>query len=416
MPKPTTLAEWQLQAVLFHAKLTQYYQKFISLGGDDVDQLMQSDESEFLEIMKLIGMASKPLHVRRFQRTLQEFSRDRTAFLQQAVTNIGPPPIDFPTTSTTTPMQAALQFLLPHTSTGSTTTTTTTGTTSDVLSPPKLTTTSFFQTSPSSLSATASLLPITGVDLLNLVSTNPFVSLPSTSPIIPSTSIAGTSQLPTRRSTSRTQSPAIGASNIASPSSESEYPTDQPFEGGILPENDIPIIQQLSKHLYDSIPNLKNLEPRYVQNKKRLPKELLDVMTMPTNDSTRIIKFRQFSAIYGRYDAKRKPDKPLSYHELLVNEAAAQLCLLQPVLLTRRDELFPLARKVVRASNFSNYRTISTTNIEKKKQIERSQTPESNPSNRSSPEISTSDRKRSSSTTDVKPSTSEPETKKSKNE
>ena len=70
MPSATSLPEWQLQAVLFHAKLTQYYDRFISLGGDDIDQLMQCDETEFLEIMRLIGMASKPLHVRRFQRSL----------------------------------------------------------------------------------------------------------------------------------------------------------------------------------------------------------------------------------------------------------------------------------------------------------------------------------------------------------
>ena len=35
-----------------------------------------------------------------------------------------------------------------------------------------------------------------------------------------------------------------------------------------------------------------------------------------------------------------------------VNEAAAQLCLQMPTLLTRRDELFPLARQVVRESGY----------------------------------------------------------------
>lgn len=70
MPPAKTLPVWQLQAVLFHAKLTQYYQQFVDLGADDIDQLMQCDETEFLEIMRLITMASKPLHVRRLQRTL----------------------------------------------------------------------------------------------------------------------------------------------------------------------------------------------------------------------------------------------------------------------------------------------------------------------------------------------------------
>ena len=42
-------------------------------GGDDVAQLCEAGEEEFLEIMTLVGMASKPLHVRRLQKALQEY-------------------------------------------------------------------------------------------------------------------------------------------------------------------------------------------------------------------------------------------------------------------------------------------------------------------------------------------------------
>lgn len=42
-------------------------------GGDDVQQLCDAGEEEFLEIMALVGMAAKPLHVRRFQKALQEW-------------------------------------------------------------------------------------------------------------------------------------------------------------------------------------------------------------------------------------------------------------------------------------------------------------------------------------------------------
>ena len=38
--------------------------------------------------------------------------------------------------------------------------------------------------------------------------------------------------------------------------------------------------------------------------------------------------------------------------QVSVNEASAQLCMLLPALLTRRDELFPLARQVVRSSGY----------------------------------------------------------------
>lgn len=60
---------------------------------------------------------------------------------------------------------------------------------------------------------------------------------------------------------------------------------------------------------------------------------------------------RQYAAIYGRFDCKRRPERPLTLHEACVNEAAAQLCRRAPALLTRRDELFPLARKLVRDAN-----------------------------------------------------------------
>ena len=70
-------------------------------------------------------------------------------------------------------------------------------------------------------------------------------------------------------------------------------------------------------------------------------------MAMPTDQVGRLEEYRKYSAIYGRFDAKRRPDKFLSVHEVMVNEAAAQLCLLMPSLLTRRDDLFSYSRRVV---------------------------------------------------------------------
>ena len=100
--------------------------------------------------------------------------------------------------------------------------------------------------------------------------------------------------------------------------------------------------------------------------------------------SKKMDEIRKFSAIYGRFDCKRKPEKPLTLHEVSlhlssqhilqmlqvkvkvplktlsithmqvsVNEAAAQICRLAPAMLTRRDELFPLARQVLLPSYVS---------------------------------------------------------------
>ncbi|CAG0917453.1 unnamed protein product, partial [Notodromas monacha] len=70
---PSNESELQLFRVLQRANLLSYYDTFISKGGDDVQQLCDSGQEEFLEIMDLVGMAAKPLHVRRLQKTLREW-------------------------------------------------------------------------------------------------------------------------------------------------------------------------------------------------------------------------------------------------------------------------------------------------------------------------------------------------------
>ena len=49
-------------------------------------QLCEAGEAEFLEIMALVGMASKPLHVRRLQKALQEWVQNpgRENFINRA--------------------------------------------------------------------------------------------------------------------------------------------------------------------------------------------------------------------------------------------------------------------------------------------------------------------------------------------
>jgi hypothetical protein len=98
--QPSNESELQLYRVLQRANLLAYYDTFICqgkqrlqindsrqatadltnhnyflllTGGDDVQQLCDAGEEEFLEIMALVGMATKPLHVRRLQKSLQEW-------------------------------------------------------------------------------------------------------------------------------------------------------------------------------------------------------------------------------------------------------------------------------------------------------------------------------------------------------
>lgn len=104
---------------------------------------------------------------------------------------------------------------------------------------------------------------------------------------------------------------------------------------------------------------LPQREPRAHTSKKRTSRELEQVIAMSENDPRRMEEIRKYSAIYGRFDCKRRPEKPLTLHEVCVNEAAAQLCRLVPALLTRRDELFPLARQIVKDAGFGHSATIA---------------------------------------------------------
>lgn len=67
--------------------------------------------------------------------------------------------------------------------------------------------------------------------------------------------------------------------------------------------------EKLSKHL-------PQLEPKPQNTKKKMCKDLELVMMMPESDPRRMEEIRKYAAIYGRFDCKRKPEKPLTLHEV----------------------------------------------------------------------------------------------------
>lgn len=73
IPAPSNKSELELYHLLERANLLNYFGTFLNFGGDDVQQLSDADEEEFLEIMSLVGMTQKPLHVRRLQKALIEW-------------------------------------------------------------------------------------------------------------------------------------------------------------------------------------------------------------------------------------------------------------------------------------------------------------------------------------------------------
>jgi len=85
-----------------------------------------------------------------------------------------------------------------------------------------------------------------------------------------------------------------------------------------------------------------------VQNKKKITQEMLRIIHLPASEE-RTREYRAHAKIYKRDGPGQKP---LSLHEIAINEAAAQLCLWAPPLLTRRDQLFPLARQTVKNAGY----------------------------------------------------------------
>ncbi|KAH0820246.1 hypothetical protein GEV33_002545 [Tenebrio molitor] len=280
---PTNLAELQLYRVMQNASLLVYYDTLLEMGGDDVQQLCDAGEEEFLEIMSLVGMASKPLHVRRLQKSLQEWVTNPTKFKLPLV-----PGEDFEIELSSPRVTSNHGFYSIDSGDNCRT---------------------IYSPSPGDVCA---LPPIASPGLT--LSKRPYSPLDPSCPPSSSSSPGSSMSLQT--------TPALIDSQIAKLAAAAE---------------------RLSKHL-------PQFEPKPHNTKKKVCKELELVMSMPENDPRRMDEIRRYAAIYGRFDCKRKPEKPLTLHEVSVNEAAAQICRFIPALLTRRDELFPLARQVVKDS------------------------------------------------------------------
>ncbi|XP_066158867.1 NGFI-A-binding protein homolog isoform X1 [Euwallacea fornicatus] len=281
---PNNLAELQLYRVMQNASLLLYYDTLLEMGGDDVQQLCDAGEDEFLEIMSLVGMASKPLHVRRLQKSLQEW-----------VTN----PIKFKI-----PLVPGEDFEIE-------------------LSSPRVTSNHVFYSAADSGENSRTMYSPSPADICALPPVvSPSLNINNKRPYSP-------------------MDPACPPSSSSSPGGNSSVVSPN------LMESQIAKLAAAAERLSKQLPNL---EPKPQNAKKKVCKELELVMSMPENDPRRMDEIRRYAAIYGRFDCKRKPEKPLTLHEVSVNEAAAQICRFVPALLTRRDELFPLARQVVKDS------------------------------------------------------------------
>ncbi|KAL7731989.1 hypothetical protein ACLKA6_015753 [Drosophila palustris] len=323
--RPSNEAEVQLYGVLQRASLLAYYDTLLEMGGDDVQQLYDAGEEEFLEIMALVGMASKPLHVRRLQKALHEWAKNPGLFQGPMLPHLG---------LCETPTKPALIFN-PDTT-------------------PALPRGKFCSFNPAAslqatslpqMATTPTSAPSAG-HLLSQISA-PIVLCPTPTPTTLPTATPTPTTLPT---------PTLPAS-VATPCAH-QVSSSSPQLTPVLTELQVQRITMCASKIARQLPQR---EPRAQTSKKRTTRELEQVIAMAEHDPRRMDEIRKYSAIYGRFDCKRRPEKPLTLHEVCVNEAAAQLCRNPQTiwLLTRRDELFPLARQIVKDAGFGHSASIA---------------------------------------------------------
>ncbi|XP_064354693.1 NGFI-A-binding protein 2 [Dromaius novaehollandiae] len=301
MALPRTLGELQLYRVLQRANLLGYYETFIQQGGDDVQQLCEAGEEEFLEIMALVGMATKPLHVRRLQKALREWASNPGLFSQ-------PVPA--------VPVSSIPLFKLAE--------------------PSGRKALSNGHASPSEAAGKAAGTP------------------PARSPAEPAEKLSPSAA-----------PPWPGRSTPESEGGGDEEPAAPPFSpggGGEPAPGAEPLEPELARTVAESVERLLQSCPRggggdaelraLMKLNKKLAKAVGHIFQMDDGDRQKEEEIRRHSAIYGRGEARRRDGKQLSLHELIINEAAAQFCLRDNSLLLRRVELFSLSRQVARESTY----------------------------------------------------------------
>uniref|UniRef100_A0A8D2IY97 NGFI-A binding protein 1 n=1 Tax=Varanus komodoensis TaxID=61221 RepID=A0A8D2IY97_VARKO len=311
---PRTLGELQLYRILQKANLLFYFDAFIQQGGDDVQQLCEAGEEEFLEIMALVGMASKPLHVRRLQKALRDWVTNPGLF-NQPLTSL--PVSSIPIYKLPEGSPAWLGISCNSYERNS-------NTREPHLKIPKCAATTCVQSVGAGKSDGVGSLPLqSGSEQRLWQGHHTTESEHSLSP-----ADVGSPASPKENTETLDAAAALSVTECV----ERMVPT--------LPKSDLNEVKELLKI------------------NKKLAKMVGHIFEMSDEDPHKEEEIRKYSAIYGRFDSKRKDGKHLTLHELTVNEAAAQLCVKDNALLTRRDELFALARQISREVTYKyTYRT-----------------------------------------------------------
>ncbi|XP_072238515.1 NGFI-A-binding protein 2 [Leuresthes tenuis] len=343
MSLPRTLGELQLYRVLQRANLLAYYETFIQQGGDDVQQLCEAAEEEFLEIMALVGMATKPLHVRRLQKALRDWAANPALF-SQPVANV--------------PLGGIPLFKVDGTGTsGSPGGPRKTVSNGQPGSPcereDRLCLTPMHSGSPRSPCSQASPQPPDTHYREKLSPMDPHWLSPEPDGNGTLASASGIEEEPPSPPLLSACPPGPSTSPIPSasfvPMSLSAWP------GGQLDAETARAVIESVDRLFRTLPRSDTAEVKtLLRMNKKMAKTVGHIFRMGSQDANKEEEIRKYSLIYGRFDSKRREGKQLTHHELIINEAAAQFCMRDNALLLRRVELFSLARQVARKCAYTS--------------------------------------------------------------
>ncbi|XP_062842676.1 NGFI-A-binding protein 2 [Trichomycterus rosablanca] len=345
MSVPRTLGELQLYRVLQRANLLMYYDTFIQQGGDDVQQLCEAGEEEFLEIMALVGMATKPLHVRRLQKALRDWAANPAIFNQPMTSTLSPGGIPLLKIDSIVGSRKSLSNGQPaspcdrddH---------------GACLTPLRE------NGSPRSPCSQASPLPPDHLYRDKLSPMEPHWL----SPELDGTAGAEEDQ-PSPPLPLLVHSRPVGPSTP--PTSSSSSTASSPWPGGQLDADTAKAVGESVERLFRTVPHTDTSEVKsLLRLNKKMAKTVGHIFNMEPHDQSKEEEIRKYSLIYGRFDSKRREGKQLTYHEMIINEAAAQFCIRDNALLLRRVELFSLARQVARECAYTSTLKHSRTNPE----------------------------------------------------
>ncbi|NXC42081.1 NAB2 protein, partial [Penelope pileata] len=300
MAVPRTLGELQLYRGLQRANLLGYYETFIQQGGDDVQQLCEAGEEEFLEIMALVGMATKPLHVRRLQKALREWASNPGLFSQP----VSAVPVSSIPLFKLSEAGGRKSLSNGHASPGDTA-----------------------GKGGGGAGTPPTRSPTEAAEKLS----------PSAAPPWPG------------RSTPESE----GGGDEEGGPPFSPGGGEQPAGTEVLEPELVRTVAESVERLLQSCPRGGDAELRALMKlNKKLAKAVGHIFQLEDGDRQKEEEIRRHSAIYGRGEARRREGKQLTLHELIINEAAAQFCLRDNSLLLRRVELFSLSRQVARESTY----------------------------------------------------------------